>query len=304
MNKYDIECSCVDNNSFVRLVSSTNVNLIMISTFIIINWVDHVVRYFRNEILLESWNLRQIYVRDKLNHLAFRLRIENRDLLKRTDENFKSLKCHEDASTIVIITIKKCYYQHVDQLFIRKTIFKRTFRSRFTIIEVFMNFAWDRTCINETHTKQKFNNEAILIFKMIDFHVRKWFLIEISFENSSKQMILWIQILQFDWIQNLISSTNSWSRLKQYRLQLKHCTFDKIKIFNNIHKRFLKSNVENKSKLSNYIDKLSIVLNILWLRRIIDRFKFFDQSLIDVLLNIYQSIICFLSKRLQIVVNN
>jgi hypothetical protein len=175
MNKYDIECSCIDNNSFARLVSSTNVNLIMISTFIIINWVDHIARYLRDEILLESWNLRQIYVRDKLNHFASRLRIENRDLLKRIDENFKSLKCHENASTIVIITIKECYYQHVDQLFIRKTIFKRIFRSRFTIIEVSMNFAWDRACIDETHTEQKFNNEAILIFKKIDFHVRKWF---------------------------------------------------------------------------------------------------------------------------------
>jgi hypothetical protein len=300
MNKYDIECSCVDNNSFVRLVSSTDVNLIMISTFIIINWIDHVARYLRNEILLDSWNLRQIYVRDKLNHLASRLRIENRKLLKRTDENFKSLKCHEDASTIVIITIKECYHQHVDQLFIQKTVFKRTFRSRLTIIEVSMNFAWDRACINETHTKQKSNNEEILMFKKIDFHVRKWFLIETFFESFSEQMIFWIQILQFDWTQNLISSTNSWSRLKQYRLQLKHCTFDKIKIFNSIYKRFLKSNVENESKLSNYIDKLSIVLNILWLRRIIDRFKFFDQSLTDVLFNIHQSIICSFSKRLQI----
>ncbi len=117
-------------------------------------------------------------------------------------------------------------------------------------------------------------------------------------------MILWIQILQFDWTQDLISSMNSWSRLKQYRLQLKNCTFEKIKIFNSIHKRLLKSNVENESKLSNYIDKLSIVLNILWLRRIINQFKFFDQSLIDVLLNIHQSIRCFFSKRLQIVVNN
>jgi hypothetical protein len=251
MNRYDIECLCVNNNSFARFVSSTDVNLIMISTFIIINWVDHIVRYFRNEIFLEFWNLRQIYVRDKLNHFASRLRIENRDLLKRIDENFKSLKCHEDSSTIVIITIKKCYYQHVDQLFIRKTVFKRTSRSRFTIIEVSMNFAWNRTCINETHTEQKFNNETILIFKKIDFHVRKWFLIETSFKSSSKQMILWIQILQLDWIENLISSMNSWSRFKQYRLQLKRCTFDKIKIFNNIHKRFLKSNVENKSKLSN-----------------------------------------------------
>ncbi len=186
MNKYDIECSCVDNNSFAHLVWSINVNLIMISMFIIINCVDHVVRYFRNEILLRSWNLRQIYTRDKLNHLAFRLHIENRDCLERTDENFKLLKCYKDASTIVIITIKECYFQYVDKLFIRNTIFKRTFRSRLTIIEMFMNFAWNRAFINKTHIKQKSNNETILIFKKIDFQMRKWFLIETSFESSSK----------------------------------------------------------------------------------------------------------------------
>jgi hypothetical protein len=71
-----------------------------------------------------------------------------------------------------------------------------------------------------------------------------------------------------------------------------------------IHKRFVKFNVENKTKLFNYIEKLSIVLNILWLRRIIDQFRFFDQFLIDVLFNIHQSILCSLSNHLRKVVNS
>jgi hypothetical protein len=38
-----------------------------------------------------------------------------------------------------------------------------------------MNFVWDRVCIDEAHQEQKFNNEAVLIFKKIDFHVRNDF---------------------------------------------------------------------------------------------------------------------------------
>ncbi len=167
-----------------------------------------------------------------------------------------------------------------------------------------MIFAWSRACVDETHQEQKLNNDAVLIFKKIDFQVRKWLLIEISFESSSDQMISWMQVLQLEWTHDLISSTNSWSRLKRYRLQLKNCTFEKIKTFSSIHKRFVKSNVDNKSKLSNYIEKLSIVLNTLWLRRIIDQSKFFDQFLIDVLFNIHQSIISSLSEHLQKVVNS
>jgi hypothetical protein len=303
-NKYDIECSCIDNNFFARFISTSNVNLILISTIIIINWIEHVFRYFHNEILLESWNLRQIYTRDKLNHLASRLRIEDRDLLKRANNIFLSLNCHENALTTLIIIIKNCYFQHVDKLFVQKIHFKRTFKSRIMINEMFMNFVWNRVYIDEAHQEQKLNNEVVLIFKKIDFHVRKWFLTKFFFESSFDQMISWIQILQLSWSRNLISSTNSWSRLEQYRLQLNDCIFDKIKTLSDIHKRFVKFNVENKTKLFNYIEKLSIVLNILWLRRIIDQFKFFNQFLIDVLLNIHQSILCFLSNHLRKIINN
>ncbi len=66
----------------------------------------------------------------------------------------------------------------------------------------------------------------------------------------------------------------------------------------------MKFSVENKTKLFNYIEKLLIILNILWLQRIINQFKFFNQFLIDVLLNIHQSILCFLSNRLRKIVNN
>ncbi len=278
--------------------------MILISAIIIIKWIEHVFRYLHDEILLEFWNLRQIYTRDKLNHLASRLRIEDRSLLKRANNIFLSLNYHEDASTTLIITIRDCYFQHVDKLFVQKTHFKWTFKSRIMINKMSMNFVWDRVCIDEAHQEQKLNNEAVLIFKKIDFHVRKWFLTKTSFENFLDQMTSWVQVLQLSWDRNLISSTNSWSRLEQYRLQLNDCTFDKIKTLSDIHKRFVKFNVENKTKLFNYIEKLSIVLNTLWLRRTIDQSRFFDQSLTDVLLNIHQSILCSLSNHLRKVVNS
>jgi hypothetical protein len=191
-NKYDIECSFIDDNSSARFISTLNVNLILISTIIIINWIEHVFRYFHHEILFESWNLRQIYTRDKLNHFAFRLRIENRDLLKRANNIFLSLNCHEDASTILIITIRNCYTQNVDKLFVQKTHFKRTLKSRIMINEMLMNFVWNWIFIDEAHQEQKFINETILIFKKIDFHVRKWFLTRTSFESFFDQIISWI----------------------------------------------------------------------------------------------------------------
>jgi hypothetical protein len=105
-----IECSCVDDNPSARLIPTSGANLIMMPAAIIANWVEHASRYLRNEVLLGSPNLRQAYTRGKLGHLAPRQRIEDRGLRERTDEKSMSLNCHEDASTIVIITIRGCYY--------------------------------------------------------------------------------------------------------------------------------------------------------------------------------------------------
>jgi hypothetical protein len=110
--------------------------------------------------------------------------------------------------------------------------------------------------------------------------------------------------LQLNWSKHLTFTFFSWSRQEQYRRQFKKCIFDKIKQLNEIHKRFVKYNSDKKIELSKYIDKLFTVLNILWLRRTIKHFRFFDQSLTDVLFNIHQEIYCTLFDKFIDVVND
>jgi hypothetical protein len=87
-NKYEIECFCIDQSSFARLLSTIDVNLFIVSAFIITNWIEHATRYFKDDSLLSNWNLRQNYTHERLNHLASSLRIQDRSLLKCRSEFF------------------------------------------------------------------------------------------------------------------------------------------------------------------------------------------------------------------------
>jgi hypothetical protein len=181
-NKYEIECFCVDQNSFARLLSTIDVNLLIVFVFIITNWVKHATRYFKDDSLLNNWNLRQSYTHEKLNHLAFSLRIQDRSLLECRNEIFHNTTCYINASTIIIIIAKNCYNQHVVNSFIKIiNVFKRTFKFKQNITREYMKFAWNRACVNKTHQNQKINNIVIVIFKNLNHHVRKWFFTRTSF---------------------------------------------------------------------------------------------------------------------------
>jgi hypothetical protein len=184
-NKYEIECFCVNDNSSARFRLTTDVNLIMISTVLIIDWVKQTSIILRNDVLLNSWNIKQDYIHERLNHLTSCLRIENRLLLKCINDVFRDSIFYADVSTVVMITIKKCYNQHVVNLFIRAIIlFKKKSRDKTSIKQEIMKFAWNKTCIDKIHQNQTTINEIILIFKFIESHVRRWFFTEIFFESS------------------------------------------------------------------------------------------------------------------------
>jgi hypothetical protein len=233
------------------------------------------------------------------------LRVHDRSLLECQSEVFHNTTCHINAFTIIIIITKDCYNHHVVNSFIKIiNVSKRTSKFKQMITQERMKFAWEWTCVDETHQNQKINNIAVVIFKNLNHHVRKWFLTKTSFESSSNQMSHWINTLQLNWNKHLTSTSLLWSRQKQYRRQLKKCIFDKIKQLNVIHKRFVKFNINKKIELSDYIDRLFTMLNILWLRRTTKHFRFFDQSLIDVLFNIHQEIYCTLFEKFINVVND
>jgi hypothetical protein len=108
-NKYEIKCFCVDQNSFAHLLLTIDVNLIIVFVFIITNWVEHATRYFRNDSLLNNWNLRQNYIHEKLNHLTSSLKIQDRLLFECRDEIFHNSTYYINAFTIIIIITKDCY---------------------------------------------------------------------------------------------------------------------------------------------------------------------------------------------------
>ncbi len=162
-----------------------DVNLIIVFIFIITNWKEHATRYFKDDSLLNNWNLQQNYTHERLNHLTSSLRIQDRLFFECRSEIFHNTTCHINASTIIIIITKNCYYQHVVNLFIKIiNVFKKIFRFKQTITSKYMKFAWNRVCVNKTHQNQKVNNIFIVIFKNLNHHVRKWFFTKTSFENS------------------------------------------------------------------------------------------------------------------------
>jgi SNF2 family DNA or RNA helicase len=304
-NRYGIECPCVDDSPSARLRPTAGANLIVVPAALIAGWVKQTSIILRNDVLLGSWNIRQGYTHGRLDHLAPHLRIEDRPLLECTNDVFRDSACHADASTVVVITTKKCYNQHVVNLFTRViTLSKGKPRGKTLTRREVMKFAWGRACIDEAHQNQTATNGAVLIFKSIGSHVRKWFLTGTPFESSPDQMAYWVQTLQLGWDKHLITPANSWPRLDLYRRQLRECTFEKIKDLGKTHKRLIRFQSMDNTELNVYIEKLSTVLNTLWLRRTSDQSRFFDQPLTDVLPNIHQEIICRLPAKYVDIVNS
>jgi hypothetical protein len=151
---------------------------------------------------------------------------------------------NKDVLIILIITIKECYQTHVVNIFII-TVTKRVFVKKSRQIIKRINYAWDRVCVNETHQEQFATSETILALKRIDKHVRKWFIIETSFESSSNQMTDWIDTLQLSWEHFSLKDSKFWERRSSYQRQREHCTFIAIRDLEKRHKSLISKNSDN-----------------------------------------------------------
>ena len=69
-NKWNIKCSYVNENSFVRLRSTKNCNLIFVSTAIVINWMQKIEKHLCDDSVMKSWCIKQNYSTKKLNHMS------------------------------------------------------------------------------------------------------------------------------------------------------------------------------------------------------------------------------------------
>ena len=102
-NKLKIECSCVNASSSAHLISLKFVNLIIISSVLIINWLKKIWIYLDKNNDLLRWQIHHAYCDAKMNALVIRLTWTDRDLLIEQEQVSFNLIC-----VIMINMYKTC----------------------------------------------------------------------------------------------------------------------------------------------------------------------------------------------------
>jgi hypothetical protein len=112
-------------------------------------------------------------------------------------------------------------------------------------------------------------------------------------------MINWINKFQFNRKCFSLKYIKFWKCQNHYQRQREHCTIFAIKDFDKRHKTLINKKSKNAvqkikhlTQINEHAQKLLIVLNTLWLRRNCEHFRFFDQSLMNVIFNLHHSMKC------------
>ena len=92
-NKLSIKCSCVDESSLIHFISLRFVNLIVMSTELIINWLKKIKTHLNMKNIMMNWHVHHMYHDAKLNKLACRLMQMNRSFLSEQDQSNFSVIC-------------------------------------------------------------------------------------------------------------------------------------------------------------------------------------------------------------------
>ncbi len=73
-NRLKIKCSCVNTNLFAHFISLKFINLVIISSILIINWLKKIQIHFNKNNDLLHWQIYHAYCNVKINVLIIRLR--------------------------------------------------------------------------------------------------------------------------------------------------------------------------------------------------------------------------------------
>ncbi len=102
-NKLKIECSCVNVNSSAHLISLKFVNLVIVSSVLIINWLKKIQIHLDKNNDLLCWQIHHAYCDVKMNTLVIRLTWTDRDLLIKQEQASSDLIC------VITINMYKTY---------------------------------------------------------------------------------------------------------------------------------------------------------------------------------------------------
>ena len=188
-DKFEIQCSCIDDDSASQLKSLSDVNLIMISAALISNWLQKTCTHLNSDNKLNKWEIKHVYDDVKMNKLVKKLFIENQPLLELVTISKKSdIFWHTIEQThIIVITTRESYADYVHN--VMKEMYqssKTTLRTRrmSKLMIRYWKIVWSRVITDKTHFKMTVNFETVHLFKNFSTEIWKWFLIDTSFEWS------------------------------------------------------------------------------------------------------------------------
>ncbi len=118
-NQWGFLCSCIDDSSASQMISQMRLNLIMIPTALVVNWLQEAQIHLNPENKPEKWAVRHAYDDVKMNKLAIKLFKSDQKLLKLELDNVSNSvhlqPTFEQLHTIIIIT-RELYSDHIKQI--------------------------------------------------------------------------------------------------------------------------------------------------------------------------------------------
>ena len=187
-NSHDIKYFCINFDSACRIKNFDDANFIIVFSNLVELWCEKMKKFLCDDAsLIDKWILRETFYDKKMTLKISFFSFDDRKFLKMNYNDDDNQIIFEQSTNVVMIISKRCYSTNVVNSFIIKKrirINKRTWTNEIKR----MIFAWNRMCADEIHIEIIKNVDTITIFKDINSYVRKWIIIETSFETSFDQI--------------------------------------------------------------------------------------------------------------------
>lgn len=111
--KFGIKCPCVDRGPATRLKPQAGANLIMVPAALVPIWLREAGKHLDPNTKPLAWELRHAYRDRKMNQLADKLSVSDRNLLERQPDNRNVFRSQFGQSRAIVVTTKLSYRGHV-----------------------------------------------------------------------------------------------------------------------------------------------------------------------------------------------
>ncbi len=114
--KWGIECLCNDDESAALLKLKSDLNLIVASAGLILNWLQEATNHLNSEDKFTKWEIHHTYENCKMNQLVKKLSHNDQSLLKHISDEEDNLWHQFRQSQIIVIITKQFYRGHITEV--------------------------------------------------------------------------------------------------------------------------------------------------------------------------------------------